>query len=343
MTGIRLENRVSFFTAIALACCFSGCWNAVEPSSYESSSVAPSIESVAMTVTDRLDRVVHLEQPAKRIVSLSPAMTELLFALDLGGSIVGTTKHCNYPPAALELPRVGGGTLESISLEAIIDAKPDLVLCKWDSHQSLVSSLERLNVPSLAIGAQSLDELFEQAKWVGLMTGHEEQADALIAEMSSRRDELTAIVSRVKPEPSLKVFYEVWDDPLMTAGPHSFIDELLSLAGLENIVGDTEVSYPQISSEIVLQADPDLILAPTTHFETVSIDEIRSRPGWESMSAVKEERIYLISGDEVSRCGPRILDALAEIIQAAYPEVSVSEPGDRNGAGDDVSQSGEQP
>lgn len=343
MTETGFANRAWFFTLLTLVCGFSGCRNEVKPPPDESDTVSTSVETSKMTVTDRLDRVVHIEQPAKRIVSLSPAMTELLFALDLGDSMVGATKHCNFPPAALEVPRVGGGTLESVSLEAIIDSKPDLVLCKWDSHQSLVDSLERLNVPALAIGAQSLDELFEQAKWVGLMTGREKEADAMVAEMSSRRDELTAIVSQARPEPPLKVFYEVWDDPLMTAGPHSFIDELLSLAGLENIVKDTEVSYPRVSSEIVLQADPDLILAPTTHFETVSIDEIRSRPGWKSISAVKGQRIYLISGDEVSRCGPRVLDALTEIIQAAYPEVSVRKPGGRNESDNDSSQGGEQP
>lgn len=281
-------------------------------------------------IKDRLDRTVTIKNQAQRIVSLSPAMTELLFALELGPNIVGATEHCNAPNAALEIPRVGGGTMESISLEAIVSAKPDLVLCKWDTHQPLVESLERLSIPCLAIGAQSLQELFEQAIWIGQVTAHESQAQALIQRMQGRRDHLVSIVERSRPEKRLKVFYEVWDSPLMTAGPNSFINEMLVLAGLENIIKDTSIRYPRISAETVIKANPDLILAPTTHFETVEISEISARPGWNEIEAVKEERIYLISGDEVSRCGPRMLDALAEIIKAAYPEVSIEDLSDED-------------
>ncbi|QDS91114.1 Vitamin B12-binding protein precursor [Rosistilla ulvae] len=272
------------------------------------------------TITDRLDREVPVQQPAQRIISLSPATTELLFALGLGDSVVGATKHCNFPPAALEIPRVGGGTLESISAEVIVAAQPDLVLCKWDYHQPLIESLDRLQVRSMAIGAKNLQELFEEARWIGKLTDRTAEAEALVSRMQNQQQHLLNVVSRVKHDPPIRVFYEVWDDPLMTAGPDSFIDELLTMAGLQNIVSDTAVRYPRISSETVLQGDPQLILAPTTHFETVDLAEIRSRPGWDLITAVTNQRIYLISGDEISRCGPRVLDALAEIIVAAYPE-----------------------
>jgi iron complex transport system substrate-binding protein len=248
-----------------------------------------------------------------------------LFALDLGPSIVGATRHCNYPKEALGIPRVGGGTLESLSTEAILAAKPDLVLAKWDSHQPLVQSLDRMHVRSLAIGAQDLSELFEETKWLGQLTGRQEQAERFIAKMKARREQLVNIVEKYGAKPKLKVFYEVWDDPLITVGPDSFIDEILELAGLQNIVTDTSIRYPRISAETVLRGDPDLILAPTTHFEDVDIDSIRSRPGWSDITAVRSRRIHLISGDEVSRCGPRLLEALAEIINAAYPNVSADE------------------
>lgn len=271
-------------------------------------------------ITDRLDRKFACDSPATRIVSLSPSTTELLFALDLDSRIVGATKHCNYPDAALAIPRMGGGTLESISIETIVAASPDLVLCKWDSHQPLVESLDRLQIPVLAIGAQSLDELFEETRWLGRVTGQEAEVDRFIMSMRKRRDDLVRQVASVKHDPPTRVFYEVWDDPLMTAGPDSFIDELLGLAGLQNIVAGTAVRYPRISSETVVRGDPELILAPTTHFENVDVDSIAQRPGWASITAVADGNIHLISGDEISRCGPRMLDALAEIIAAAYPE-----------------------
>jgi iron complex transport system substrate-binding protein len=306
-----------WLAAVALASVLLGCDSGSSP--------APPQSSPSVTITDRLNRIVAADQPATRIVSLSPATTELLFALDLGPSIVGATRHCNYPKEALGIPRVGGGTLESLSTEAILAAKPDLVLAKWDSHQPLVQSLDRMHVRSLAIGAQDLSELFEETKWLGQLTGRQEQAERFIAKMKARREQLVNIVEKYGAKPKLKVFYEVWDDPLITVGPDSFIDEILELAGLQNIVTDTSIRYPRISAETVLRGDPDLILAPTTHFEDVDIDSIRSRPGWSDITAVRSRRIHLISGDEVSRCGPRLLDALAEIISAAYPNVSADD------------------
>lgn len=288
--------------------------------------VAPQADPVeTVQITDRLDRTVEIRSGVKRIISLSPATTELLFALDLGPSIVGATAHCDYPEAALAIPRVGSGTLESISLESIVAAQPDLVLCKWDYHQPLVDSLDRLQIPVLAIGPQNLEELFEEAMWLGQITDRDAMATDFVARMRSRRDHLVRVASLAKPDPSLSVFYEIWDDPLMTAGPNTFIDELLTLAGLDNVIDDTQIRYPRISAELVLRTDPDLILAPTTHFEDVDVSTIAARPGWDTVKAVQQQRIHLISGDQVSRCGPRVLDALAEIILAAYPNVRPEE------------------
>ncbi|MEM8734164.1 MAG: helical backbone metal receptor [Planctomycetota bacterium] len=285
----------------------------------DAESQVASAPDAGDSLVDRLQREVRVETPAQRIVSLSPATTELLFAIELGEQVVGVTKNCNFPPQALDLPRVGGGTIESISSEAILALKPDLVLCKWDSHQPLIETLERLDVKVCAIGAQSLEELYEESDWVGRLTDRKKQAQELISQMRARHGKLMEIVSKFEQEPKLRVFYEVWDEPLMTAAPNSFIGELLTMAGLENVLSDTSVRYPRISSETVVARDPQVILAPTSHFEKVDVNAFQSRPGWSAVSAVAKQRIYLISGDEVSRCGPRVLNALAEIIVAAYP------------------------
>ncbi|WP_404305014.1 ABC transporter substrate-binding protein [Neorhodopirellula lusitana] len=347
---------VALSVLVWLVCILVGCQPSVP-------AKPPAADSSA-TITDRLGRVINADIKASRIVSLSPETTELLFALDLGPMIVGATQYCDYPAAALEIPRVGGGIMESLSTESIIAARPDLVLCKWDAHAPLVESLDRLNVRSMAVGAQSLAELFEEAVWLGKVTGHEEQAERFIAGMKSRRDQLVEVVQKAqrerstlpklnqetslnqeahfdqetqfdqepglnqksepdrKPGTKLKVFYEVWGDPLMSAGPDSFIGEILRLAGLENILPDSSTRYPRISAETVLRANPDLILAPTVDFSDLDVESIRSRPGWDQIAAVRNHRIHLLSGDEVSRCGPRLMDALAEIILAAYPQVS---------------------
>lgn len=283
---------------------------------------AENSDTASAVIVDRLERRVEVTGPVERIVSLSPATTELLFALDLGDCVVGATEYCNYPEQALSIPRVGGGTLESLSSETIVSLKPDLVLCMWDTHQPLLETLERLEVPVCAVGAQSLDELYEQTRWIGRLTGRRSEADQLITAMSARHERQLGIVAAHRQDPPLRVFYEVWDEPLMTAAPNSFIGEMLSMAGLENILSDTSVRYPRISAETVVNGNPDLILAPTTHAENVDVTDFQKRPGWAPLKAVVNNRIYLISGDTVSRCGPRLLDALSEIIVAAYPDAA---------------------
>lgn len=269
---------------------------------------------------DRLKREVRFVAAPQRIISLTPATTELLFAIGAGSQIVGATKNCNYPPEAEKLTRVGGGTLESLSRETIISLQPELVLCKWDNHQPLMETLEQLKIQSLAIGPENLEELFVEAAMLGKVTGHAAEADELISQMKQRLETLTSRVKLIPEAQQRKVFYEVWDDPLMTAGPGSFIGEVLRLAGMQNIFFDATTNYPKVSDEVVVARNPDVILSPSTHASKVSIEKLLQRQGWGEVKAVKEKQVYIINGDHVSRCGPRLLDALEEIIRVAYPD-----------------------
>lgn len=272
-----------------------------------------------VVVHDLLDRRVRLPKRPTRIISLTPSTTELLFAIGAGSQLVGATEHCNHPPEASDIPRVGGGTLESVSREGLLNAQPDLVLCKWDNHEPLIDMLDEFSIPSLGLGPETLDDLYEEISLLGKVTGHEANAERLIAQMKARVTSLTALVSDIPPEKRCSVFYEVWDEPLMTAGPNSFIGEILQLAGTRNIFSDTDTRYPRVSAEAVVARNPDVILAPSTHATEVSREQILSRPGWEHVNAISSERVYLISGDQVSRCGPRLVDALEEVISFIYP------------------------
>lgn len=274
-----------------------------------------------ITIVDRLQRKVVFTTTPQRIVSLSPSTTELLFELGLGEFIVGVTEHCNYPEAALSITKMGKGTLEGISREAIINVRPDLIVCKWDSHQPLVETFERLGIPILGLGPENLSELFEEATLLGRITHHDERADALIHSMRQRLDRIQAALHAKIGQNRKRVFYEVWDLPLMTAGPDSFIGEMLSLAEVDNIFADTTTRYPRVSSEIVVERDPEVILAPTTHGEKVNFESLANRPGWENIKAIRNKAVHLIDGDQVSRCGPRLLNALEQIIDAVYPDV----------------------
>jgi iron complex transport system substrate-binding protein len=312
-------NQVTF-TLLLLLVGLTGCTE-------RKSSVVDSVPSPASGqlanenwVIDRLGRKVQLSKAPQRLVSLSPATTELLFAIEAGNLLVGSTEYCDYPEAAKAIPRVGSGPMGTISLEAIVQKQPDLVLCKFDTHQPLIESLQRLNIHVLAIGPESLDQLYEEAQWLGALLDRESQSQRLVAGMRGRVAELT---SRLDSEnPRRKVFYQVWSDPLMSAGPGSFIDELLRLAGLINIVPQTLGRYPRINPELLTQANPDLILLPSSTSAEQDRLNILQRPAWQSVPAVAQRRVHLISGDVVSRCGPRMLDALEQMIQLAGAEDS---------------------
>jgi len=276
---------------------------------------------------DRLGRSVWIPKAPRRIVSLSPATTELLFALDLGEFLVGATKNCDYPPQALSVPRVGSGTLEGISREAIIAQKPDLILCKADTHRPLIDTFESLNIPILGMGSESLQEMFDEAVLFGSIMDRNSEAESFVQGM---KDKLATIINRIprsENRVNAKVFYEVWDEPLMTASGRTFIGELLELAGTQNIFADAPTRYSRISLEEVIARDPEIILCPTTHGRPVELESVYQRPRWQTIRAVKDRRVYLIHGDHISRCGPRLLDALDQIVSAIYPPNHAAEEG----------------
>lgn len=322
----RRQWSAAVLCSVLLTCCSIGCRE-------EAGQPAPAVGSASgdrvisegefssafsrITVTDRLDRRVSFDAPPQRIVSLTPSITEVLFAIGAGDRIVGATEHCNYPPEAADLPRVGGGTLESLNQEVIIGAEPDLVLCKWDNHLPLLKNLERLNIPVLALGPETLAELYDQTRMLGRITGNLPQSERLIASMQQRVDAVTA---RIPTKNGPTVFYQVWDDPLMTAGPNSFIGELLTLAGLRNLFENTPIRYPKVSPEVVVAGNPDVILAPSTHATPVTAESILGRAGWGGVRAIQDKRVYVIDGDSVSRCGPRLVDALEEIVGVVHAD-----------------------
>jgi iron complex transport system substrate-binding protein len=312
---------------VGLLLCSPGCGRVPET---QVAKVPVSQETTDRLAVDRLNREVRFKATPQRIVSLMPAATELMYAIGAGSQLVGVTKNCNYPPEAETLERVGGGTMESISREKIVSLKPDLVLCKWDHHQPLIETLEQFNIPALAIGPETLEQLFAEATMLGDITGHTEEATQLIAAMRLRVEKINARVDLIPSSQRRKVFYEVWDDPLMTAGPGSFIGEALRLAGMENIFEDATAAYPKVSDEVVVARNPDVIFSPSTHASRVSLEKMLQRQGWGEVTAIKEKQVFIVNGDHISRCGPRLLDAIEEMISLAYPDVGVPPLGGRH-------------
>lgn len=295
------------------------------PTQPSSKPTAPGLssdgESREVRITDRLGRVVTLSGPPARIVSLSPSATEMIFAVGAGDRLVGVTQYCNYPSDALTISRVSSGTIEGVNREAILDLKPDVIFFKADHHQSLIDTFEKFGIPMVGVGAESIQEMFQEALDLGRFLKAETVAEQLVAQMRSDLEMQRSRVSSISDEARKRVFYVVWDDPLMTAGPQSFIGELISIAKGKNIFEDVKQGYPQISSELVVDRDPEVIICPSSDDDTNNLDRILGRKGWEGISAIRDKQVRTIDGDQISRCGPRLIQVLPRLIDAIYPEL----------------------
>ena len=267
-----------------------------------------------MTVTDPAGRQVTIKAEPKAIVSLAPSITEILYALGLGDKVVGVTEFCNYPPEAQAKPKVGG--FADVNIEKLLSLNPDLVLVSSIHIAQVLPELEKLGLTVVVVDAHDLPQVLESIALVGKIAGKEKEAESLVAEMQKRMDAVAkAVEGRKKP----KVFWELSSD-LWSVGPGSFVHDLIVRAGGENIA--TGHPYPQLTSEAVISADPDVIIL-ADHPYGESAETVAKRPGWDKIKAVKEGRIVELTPEQVditSRPGPRIVDALELIAKVLHPD-----------------------
>ncbi len=285
-------------------------------------TAVPTPAAYPLTIVDGLGREVTIVARPERIVSLAPSNSEILFAVGAGDQVVGVTKYCNYPPEACEGKEiVGGFSAKSLSVEKILSLEPDLVFSAGGIHQPVIEALEQAGVPVVALTASTFDDVYANIELVGRLTGHPEEAAQVVAQMKERVSAVTAAVAAVPQEKRLRVFWETWDEPLMTAGPSTFIGQMIELAGGVNIFSDVTEDYPQISAEEVVKRNPAVILGSDSHGDKLTVEQVAQRPGWDQIDAVREGRIHLINGDIVSRPGPRLAEGLEAIARALYPDL----------------------
>jgi iron complex transport system substrate-binding protein len=281
-----------------------------------------------VTVPDGFGGELTVAAPPRRIVSLAPKNTELLFDIGAGGLLAGRTSYCNHPPEALERPEVGGFSSNTISMEVLLSLKPDLVLLAGNIHRSTAEELARFGIPMLSLEGDSLDELFADMDVLGRITGNVDQAKALAGQMQVRIAQVTQRVGDIPAHERVRVYYQVWDEPVSAAGPTSYIGELIELAGGRNIIEETAERYLRISEEIVLDRNPDVILSAAMASQPIRAEDFLDRGTWREVRAIREGRVHILDGDLLSRCSPRIVDALEQIAPLLYPDRFPSEQTD---------------
>ena len=248
-----------------------------------------------------------------RIISLSPANTEMLFAIGAGPMVVGVSDYCNFPAEASRRPRVGA--VMTLNLEKTLSLKPDLFITA-DGNPRFYERLDRLSKAQIVqFSSVTLASVAQNIRELGEVTGREVQANALASRIDAGIR--TAQQKAAKRQKRPRVFYMVWGEPLITAGPGSYLDDLIRTAGGVNAVRDLPEGnpYPPYSWEALVAADPDVIVAPE-HLKP-TLDRLkRTQPG---LKAVRTNRVVLLNDDLVSRPGPRVLEALDAVTKAIGP------------------------
>jgi len=260
--------------------------------------------------------LASLAQAGPRYISLAPSTTEILFALGLDEEIVGVSTYCNYPEAVKNKIKVGD--FSNPSIEKIISLKPDYIFCTGLEQARVIAQLRELGFKVYVADPVSFAELFKSIKEIGEITKESVKASALIGEMQAQIAEVTSAVKLIPQEKRVKVFIEIWHEPLMTAGGGSFVDELISLAGGINIAHDTPRPYSDYSPEKVISSNPQCIIMVYMD-KTAALKLIKQRFGWSKIEAVKNKRVFNdISPDILLRPGPRITLGLKQLYEKLY-------------------------
>lgn len=276
-----------------------------------------SAKSFSLTITDDAGRKLTVGKEPSRIVSLAPSNTEILFALGLGEKVVGVTTYCDYPEAAKSKDKVGDFAKPNV--EKILSLKPDLILAAGGIQTGLVEELEKLGAVVFIVDSKGLDGILASIKKIGIATGTKKRAEALSQKMAGEIDEVKKRTAKLSSDEKPQVFYELYSDPLISVGPGTFIDSMIKIAGGTNIASDTKEEYPQFSLETLLQQNPEIYIA--VKGPMVDPGDISKRSGWQNITAIKLNRIYLVDDNLVSRPGPRIVQGLKAIAKAIHPEL----------------------
>lgn len=266
----------------------------------------------ARTVMDQLGRVVRVPEHPHRLVCLMPSVVDDVYALGAGADVVAVTDYTKYPAEAKSKPSVG--SILSPSMETILSLHPDLVLGSADmSHTETLLQLERLGVVVFMVSTHGVDGIYQSIASLGAALNREDAARELVARLRGRE---AAVRRRVKGKPVVSILMPVGYDPIVTIGKHAFITELIDIAGGRSVTGDLNQEWPQVSLEAVLARAPEALLI--IRGSRMSMDKIQKQPGWSSMPAVKNNRVYYVD-DRINLPSPVAFDALEELAKQFHP------------------------
>jgi len=256
----------------------------------------------------------------KRIISTAPNLTEILFSIGLGNRVAGVTTDSKFPPEAIDKIKIG--SFWQMNIEAIIAAKPDLVVTlDFPQQRDVAERLRRMGYRTLTVNIEKVEDFFAAVEKIGAATGATREAEELCGEL---RGNLGDLLERIGDKEKVGVLWVVQREPLRVAGVDTFVNELIALAGGVNAIGKTTHQYPPIGAEQVIARKPDVIIEPAMGWGDMAKQHAAAMEYWKRFSnvpAVINDRIYVIEGDTVSQLAPRIYEGVESIGRCLHPEL----------------------
>jgi len=275
------------------------------------------IPATADTVVDQLERRVVVPDDPRRVISLAPSITEIVYALEQGRRLKGVTRYSDYPPKAIKLPRIG--SYVRLDIERIVALNPDLCIAIKDGNpKAVIDRLTSLKIPVYVVNPHNLDTLVETILEIGAMLNAGDRADALTTRMRSRIQRVKSRVAQVAHRP--RVFFQIGISPIVSAGTETFIHELIELAGGQNLA-EGRIAYPRFSREQVLALEPEVFIITSMARQAV-FEEVKAEwRRWPNIPAVRDERIFLVDSNLFDRPSPRLVDGLELLTRMIHPEL----------------------
>lgn len=317
-------KRLVYLPLLLLLCTslllFSGC--GTESSNLQESEV--DREGYPVTIEDDLGRKVTVQEAPQRIVSLAPGNTEILFSLGLGDRVVGVTDYCDYPAEAAAKEKVGD--FYSPSVEKIIALAPDVIFATGGIQTEVVQQLESLGQVVIAVNPGDVHEVMEAIERMGRVAGRLEEAQEITRNMSRRIDSIREKIVSVSEEEKPSAFVVIWieEAKIFSAGPDTFVSSIISMAGGKNVADDTNVEYPQYSTEKLMEVNPQVIIS--TAYGYSNPEDVKNALALNDLKAVKDNRVFVIEdADLLTLPGPRIVEGLELTAQFLHPEIFLSD------------------
>ncbi len=274
--------------------------------------------ALAGVQVDQLGRRVQVPAAPQRLVTMAASLTEMVFALGLGSRLVGVEQFSDYPPAARKLPKIG--SYITPDLERIVALRPDLCLAIKDGNpRQVVDRLQTLGIPVYVVDPRNLPGVIATLKTIGHLLGAGVKADALAAALSRRYQRIKDLAARVRHRP--RVFFQIGLSPIVSAGSHTFLDELITTAGGLNLAAG-QTPYPRFSREQVLALQPEVIII-TSMARGGAFEQVKAGwERWQNLPAARNHRIFLVDSDLVDRPSPRLLNGLELLFRLIHPELA---------------------